>query len=194
MAFILFTVSLIQRAAYHWRMDLGGLANILVALWGGDSRWYQPQWMMLALITSFGAARFSVRMCDAALSPITENRTARFCMLGAAALAAAVIGAGRFQVFDMEAAARFVASAAAIITADRAIKRSSPQHPQMVDWVSLISFLAGWVAGQRLSSWAGSSYEPQLAAAILTSYATSFAIALVGRAIRRSAKSPILTT
>jgi len=189
MAFILFAVSLIQRAAYHWRMDLGGLANILLALWGGDSRWYQPQWMLLALITSFGVARFSVRMCNAALSPITENRKARLCMLAAAAIAATAISAGRFQVFDMEAAARFAASAAAIITADRVVKRSRPQHVRMVDWGSLISFLAGWAGGQWLASWAGSSYEPQLAASILTSYATSFTVALAGRAIQRSAKS-----
>jgi hypothetical protein len=58
MTVTLFAVSLVQRAAYHWRSDLGGLANIALALWGGDSRWYQPQWMCLALITSFGFCGF----------------------------------------------------------------------------------------------------------------------------------------
>jgi hypothetical protein len=187
----LFAVSLIQRAAYRWRSDLGGLASIMVALWGGDSRWYQPQWICLALITVFGSARFGVRMWRAALAPAVDNKRLRWAVLASTLLVGAVVSASQSPVFfgRSELAARFAICAAAVLSADYVARRWRTQQTRAADWVSLVSFLAGLAAGYLLVFWAVADWESRLTASILIPYAISFVLCLIGRAVQRRLES-----
>ena len=183
MTVALFAVSLIQRAAYRWRSDLGGLASIMVALWGGDSRWYQPQWICLALITVFGSARFGVRMWRAALAPVADNKRLRWAVFASTLLVGAVVSASQSPVFfgRSELAARFAICAAAVLSADYVARRWRAQQIRTVDWVSLVSFLTGWAAGYFLTFRPGAS--------ILIPYAASFVLCLIGRTVQRGMES-----
>jgi len=190
MAGTLFAVSAIQSAAYHWRSDLGSLANINLALWGADSLHFLPQWMMIALITLFGLARFCAKMLDAALVPIIQNRNLRFAALSVPLLITTAMNASDSPIVSNwpAPAARITAMIAAIITADLLVRRPHDPIARKLDWLALVSLLSGWAAVDRLDSWAGDDYSSRLGASILTAYGTSFIVFLLGRIVQRGMK------
>jgi hypothetical protein len=187
MAATLFAVSLIQRAAYYRRSDLGGLASIMVALWDSDSKRYVGWWMMLALITLFGLARFCAGTAEQSLLSIITDRKIRLTALAIVAAAAAVLGAKASTVLLGWSApsARIASPITAILSADYLVKGPRPDTPRRLDWLALIALVAGWIASVQLSSWAGEGYESHLAASILTPYLVSFVVFLTGRLVQR---------
>jgi hypothetical protein len=182
----LFAASMIQQAAYHWRADLGSLANIALALWGGDSGHYVFQWMSLAVITMFGYARFGVYICRSALVPANSRRTrllvlALICSVAIVSSATESVLITRF----LELSARIAAATAAILSADYLARNWRTRAKKRVDWPSLLVFLAGFVAGGPLQFWTGADYHSDLTASILKPYAASFALCLITRATQR---------
>jgi len=182
MAATLFAVSLIQRAAYHWRSDLGGLANIALALWGGDSGHYQFQWIALAMVTLFGIARFCTRMWRAAVAPIMGSLRLRLAVLAATLILVVALSTSESMIITrgVEIAARVTGSIAAVLTADFILTRWRFARARRVDWLSLVSVGVGLIAGGPLTFWEGADYQYHLTASILLPYAASFVSRVIG--------------
>ena len=158
--------------------------GIIVALLGRISQHYWPQWMALAL-PMFGVARFSVRMCDAAITPLATGRKARLAALGAVLVTAGVLSVDEIPQLsaEWEVSASLAACAAAIISADYLVRRWRTQHIKRVDWLVLLSFLAGWMAVPPSSFPPSSNYAYDLTMSILRPYAVSFVSCLLARVV-----------
>jgi hypothetical protein len=182
----LFAVSLIQRAAYHWRTDLGGLANVAVALWGGDSSHFQWQWICLALVTLFGYGRFAVSTWRIAVAPVSAHERLKTTALVLSCLAAVVLSVGESPRSNhfLEVSARVAACTAAILTADYFVKRRPAQRVSVADWFALAALAGGLAAGGWFSAGAPGDYEWNLATSIFKCYGASFALCILGRLIQ----------
>jgi len=182
MALTLFGVTLVHRAAYHG-YSLGGYANILSALWGGDSWHFMPQWMLLATLTLFGLARFCVRMLRAAVAPVTR-RPVFALTLSAVALAAIValsIGGSWIMPLGMEITARVTSGVAALFTSDLILRRRYHARTRWVEWLPLLSVGVGIAAPGAALFWdPGAALDAHtLIVSILVPYAATFACRLL---------------
>lgn len=182
MAGTLFAVALIQRASYLWRSDLGGLANIGVALFNGDSYRYARLWFLVLAITLFGMGRFAAHMCGAALMPLVKGRSVRIALLGAGVVIGAVFVASQSSLNDsLGVSAEIGAGMAAILSLDYFIGERAVHK---ADWVALISLMLGCLIGRAAAPFAA-DYESRMALPILATYGASLAFCLVGRGFQR---------
>ena len=190
MVLTLFAVGLIQNAAHGLLLGNTNIQNIAVALWGGDSRRYSFAWMLVAVVTSFGTARFAVRTGTAAVSPVVKGRYTRLAVMGLALLGCVVLSLGEIPLNDaLDLTAGFAASAAAVVSADYLTRKWRHQEIARVDCIGLISFLGGWAVNGGLAFWYGPFYEVRLTGSILISYGVSFALCIAGRTVVRKAQA-----
>lgn len=191
MAGVLLLTGIVQRATLRAHGELGGLANIAVALWGDDAHKFVPPFMAIALITLFGAARFNVRTLVESLGPLCPDRRIQFAFaLIAAALAVALATApGELITRSIEISAGFMASAAAVLSVDFLLRKTSRHEPRRIDWTAVAAFLAGWAASDWAGSWSATSYEFARTASILMPFTASSAVCLLGRTAHKLLRS-----
>jgi hypothetical protein len=178
----LLVLGFIERAAHNSGASTQGIANIVSALFHGDSSRYFLKLVAVLAITMFGAARYGIGALANCLTVFLRYSFVYWALLGLAAFAIAVIAATLST--DLSAIvnplARSLVAAAAVITADFLTGRWRAASTQKMDWIGMTAFLIGW----------GLPYVPFLIIDVdppgwdpwlLRTYTMSFSICLLGR-------------
>ena len=176
----LFLVGLINLATHNSGFaGPKGLVNIANALWGGAAGSAVPGSMMIAIITTFGAARFSLR--ELANAACTKTIFA----LTLTAIAALTAWRTRetivaFYELHSDLPATVLAITAAILTADALHNRPTP--PKQINWIATLALLTALAVAYAVANTNAIPNQSWL----LPSYITAFAITIAGRKLQRS--------
>lgn len=175
----LFLVGLINLATYNSGFaGPKGNVNIASALWGGAAGSALPGSTMIAIITTFGAARFNLR--ELATAAYTKTIFA----LTLAAIAALTAWRTReaivaFYDLHSDLPATVLALTAAILSADALHNRPTP--PKQIDWVATLALLTALAVAYAIANTNAIPNHPWL----FPAYATAFTITLAGRKLQR---------
>ena len=168
-------------ATYHSRFYTPSLPpNVNMALWGGVAPSAEPGPMMLAMITMFGAVRFGVR----ALADCISVRALLAPLIGVIVWASLSSNEPNFQA-ALEASARCLAVAGAVLTADFVTRKWRSERARRFDWVGMAALIGGLTVPLYLSPWmVEAAADPWWHPWLLPSYAVGFLACLFGRAVR----------
>jgi hypothetical protein len=130
--------------------------DVGMALWGGASRRYEPVWLLVVAVTTFGAARFAIRELTASASMLVSGTRQRRVLL--LVLIGAIAWLSRrtdpsTPPMATEIAAASLSAAAAVLTTDFLMAKWAAPRIRKVDWTGTFAVVAGGAMPFYLRNW-----------------------------------------
>ncbi len=182
---VLLALSSINFATFHSSFYRPSLEpTIAMAVWGGAATSYLSGFILITIVTTFGAARFAIRAIPAAMP---NPRLHLLAVVTTLAIAIAIFLWRQLlqqQPFptEFETSSVILAIAAAILSADALHRR--PTTPKRIDWTATAALLLAFAFAYSISQSTHPALESWWRPWIFPSYLTAFTITLAGRKLQ----------
>jgi hypothetical protein len=184
---VLLALSSINLATFHSSFYRPSLEpTIAMAVWGGAATSYLSGFILITIVTTFGAARFAIRAIPAAMP---NPRLHLLAVVTTLAIAIAIFLWRQLlqqQLFppEFEPSSVILAIAAAILSADALHRR--PTTPKRIDWPATAALLLAFAVAYGISQSTHPALESWWRPWIFPSYLTAFTITLAGRKLQKT--------